>query len=164
MPDRPALPLHGGCPCGAVRYEIGAFPLLLYACHCTNCQRESGSAFALNMPVSTEAFRITQEKPRAWRSVRDSGARTASWFRGDCAGRLYGERDTRPSSLNVQAGTLDDTAWLVPVAHLFMSSAQRWEQVGGEAVCFETMPDDFRALAAKWRTLWGLAGANHDTG
>jgi hypothetical protein len=154
MPDKPALPLGGGCSCGAVRYEISAFPLLLYACHCTNCQRETGSAFALNMPVATGSFRITSGTPRAWRRVRSSGARTASWFCGDCAGRLYGDRDTRPESVNVRAGTLDDTSWLVPVAHFFMRGPGRWEQRGSIALCFDTLPEDYRALTTKWREFW----------
>jgi hypothetical protein len=57
---RPALPMTGGCPCGAIRYEIASFPLLLYTCNCTNCQRTSGSAFALNMPVVAKDFHILQ--------------------------------------------------------------------------------------------------------
>jgi hypothetical protein len=48
--------MTGGCPCGAIRYRIGSFPLLLYTCNCTNCQRTSGSAFALNMPVAWRAM------------------------------------------------------------------------------------------------------------
>ena len=44
---RPALPITGGCQCGAVRYEIAALPLLLYTCNCTDCQRQTGSSFAL---------------------------------------------------------------------------------------------------------------------
>jgi len=149
------LPLTGGCPCGNVRYQIDAFPLLLYACHCTNCQCESGSAFALNMPVATASFRINQGSPKAWRRIRASGARTASWFCGDCSGRLYGERDVRPNSVNVRAGTLDDTTWLVPVAHFLMREAQGWERLGDEAECFEALPPDFRSLMAKWREIWG---------
>ena len=45
-PKRPALPMTGGCPCRAIRYQITSFPLLLYTCNCTDCQRASGSAFA----------------------------------------------------------------------------------------------------------------------
>jgi len=45
---RPALPLTGGCPCEAVRFEVSAMPLLAYACHCTECQRWSGSAFSMS--------------------------------------------------------------------------------------------------------------------
>ena len=48
--------MTGGCTCGAIRYEITSFPLLLYTCNCTNCQRVSGSAFALNMPVAWRAM------------------------------------------------------------------------------------------------------------
>ena len=53
---RPSLPMTGGCQCGAIRYEITSFPLLLYTCNCTDCQRQTGSAFALNMPVSSRIF------------------------------------------------------------------------------------------------------------
>jgi hypothetical protein len=146
-----------------VRYEIGAFPLLLYACHCTNCQRESGSAFALNMPVATATFRITTGEPRAWRQTRRDGARTASWFCGNCSGRLYGERDTRPASMNVRAGTLDDTKWLAPVAHFFTSSAQNWERFDGETACFEALPPEYRALTDRWKALWGLSVLNAES-
>ena len=50
--------MTGGCQCGAIRYEITSFPLLLYTCNCTDCQRQTGSAFALNMPVRFRDFRI----------------------------------------------------------------------------------------------------------
>lgn len=106
------------------------------------------------MPVRTDSFHIVTGTPRAWRRVRSSGARTASWFCGDCSGRVYGERDTRPNSVNVPAGTLDDTSWLVPVVHLFMREAQGWEQVAGEAECFAATPEDFRPLSARWREMW----------
>ena len=52
--------MTGGCQCGAIRYEITSFPLLLYTCNCTDCQRQAGSAFALNMPVRFKDFRILQ--------------------------------------------------------------------------------------------------------
>src|SRR5262245_19818205 len=108
---RPTFPLTGGCACGAVRYEISAMPLLLYACHCTECQRRSGSAFALNMPVATKSLRIVKGVPKAWHNAGASGT-TTSWFCGDCGGRIYGERDGRPDAMTIRAGTLDDTSWL----------------------------------------------------
>jgi hypothetical protein len=121
---RPTLPLTGGCSCGAIRYEIASFPLLLYTCNCTDCQTTSGSAFALNMPVLTESFRIMQGSPKGWRRPSPSGADVTSWFCADCGGRIYGERKGRPETINIRAGTLDDTKWLTPVAHLFLRSAQ----------------------------------------
>jgi hypothetical protein len=151
---RPRLPLAGGCSCGAIRYEITSFPLLLYVCNCTDCQTASGSAFALNMPVATTAFHIRQGEPRGWRRPSPSGADVTSWFCGECGGRIYGERKGRPESVNIRAGTLDDTGWLTPVAQMFMKSAQPWIQPAAGAECHEIGPDDFRPLAQKWRALW----------
>jgi len=154
---RPALPLTGGCPCSAIRYRIDAYPLLLYACHCTNCQRQSGSAFALNMAVPTKAFHLVHGQPKGWRQLSPSGAETVSWFCGDCSGRINGERATRPNSTNVRAGSLDDTSWLDPAAHLFLRSAQPWVRLSDEAACFDTMPDDFSALGKAWRARWNAS-------
>src|SRR3954471_11730141 len=152
----PTLPLTGGCACGAIRYEIGSFPLMLYACNCTDCQTRSGSAFALNMPVASSGFRILQGKPKAWRSVSPSGVPVVSWFCGDCGKRLSGERAGRAEIVNGRAGTLDDTSWLVPVAHFFTrsSSAQSWVQPAAGASCFETQPDGWAGPMAAWRAAW----------
>jgi hypothetical protein len=154
---KPDLPLTGGCFCGAVRYRIDDFPLLLYACHCRQCQRQSGSAFAMSMPVATSAFHIVKGKPKAWQRPTESGeAVVTSWFCENCGGRMYGERNTRPDSINVRAGTLDDTTWLVPAAHFFMESAQPWETIQDTSTCFETIPgpDDFKKAAERWHALW----------
>lgn len=159
---RPTLPLTGGCSCSAIRYEVMSFPLLLYTCNCTECQTASGSAFALNMPVATKDFRIWQGKPRGWRRPSPSGADVTSWFCGDCGGRIYGERAGRPELVNLRAGTLDDTSWLTPAAHMFMRSAQPWVvpwvvpgvSPAADAECHEIGPDDFRPLAKKWRAMW----------
>ena len=154
-PKRPVLPLTGGCICAAIRYEISASPLLLYACHCTNCQRQSGSAFAMNMPVASNAFHIVHGEPRGWRRISPSGAETVSWFCADCAGRIHGTRPSRPESVTVRAGSLDDTSWLVPAAHMFVRSAQPWLHLP-EADCFDEAPADFGPLAVAWREHWVL--------
>ena len=154
MAVRPVLPLTGGCSCGAIRYEVTSFPLLLYTCNCTECQTASGSAFALNMPVATESFRIVKGEPKGWRRSSPSGTDVTSWFCGDCGGRIHGERKGRPESLNLRAGSLDDTGWLTPVAHMFMRSAQPWILPAADAECHEIGPVDFRPLARKWRAMW----------
>ena len=153
-PKTPVLPLTGGCSCGAIRYEIASFPLLLYTCNCTDCQTASGSAFALNMPVATAGFHILKGEPKGWHHTSSSGANVTSWFCGVCGARIYGSRQSRPDSINIRAGTLDDTAWLTPIAHNFLRSAQPWIKPGDAARCHETQPDDFRPLAAKWRSMW----------
>lgn len=150
---RPKLPLTGGCPCGAIRYEVAALPLSLYACHCTDCQRQSGSSFALNMPVAASALRFVRGVTKGWPHTSPSGVAVISHFCADCGGRIHGERAGRPDSVNLRAGTLDDTSWLRPVAHFFLSSAQPWERVSAdEALCFEAMPDATISTASiDWR-------------
>jgi hypothetical protein len=151
---RPVLPMTGGCPCGAVRYAVASFPLLLYSCNCTDCQRASGSAFALNMPVLSRDFRILHGDPRGWRHLSPKGVEVTSRFCGDCGGRLYGERSGRAEIVNLRAGTLDDTSWLVPAAHMFTRSAQPWVLPAARAECHDTQPADFAALLPAWRAMW----------
>ena len=54
-----------------------------------------------------------------------------------------------PKSINIRAGTLDDTTWLVPIAHMFMKSAQSWTLPAADAECHEIGPEDFRPLGAE---------------
>jgi hypothetical protein len=151
---RPVLPMTGGCSCGAIRYEITSFPLLLYTCNCTNCQSASGSAFALNMPVLRKGFRILRGEPKGWHHVSPIGVPVISWFCAECGGRLYGDRAQREEIVNIRAGTLDDTKWLVPVAHMYLKSSQPWISPAVGAECHEIGPDDFTQLAQKWRVMW----------
>ena len=151
---RPMLPLTGGCSCGAIRYEIASFPLLLYTCNCTDCQRQSGSAFALNMPVKFADFRILQGEPKGWYHTSPRGMAVISRFCGHCGGRLYGERDGRSETINLRAGTLDDTSWLVPAGHFYTCSAQAWVQPAPNAICIETQPNGWGELLPAWRAMW----------
>jgi hypothetical protein len=150
----PTLPLIGGCSCGTIRYEIGAFPLLLYACNCTDCQKASGSAFALNMPVMRHNLRISRGKPKGWHRRSPAGVHVTTWFCENCAAALFGEQEARPDISTIRAGTLDQTRWLVPAAQLFTKSAQPWIKSIQGSECYESTPDDFRPLAAKWRAMW----------
>ena len=151
---KPVLPMTGGCQCGAIRYEIGGFPLLLYTCNCTDCQRQSGSAFALNMPVAVKDFRILKGEPRGWQHLSPKGTPVISRFCAECATRLYGERAGRAETINVRAGTLDDTSWMIPAAHFFMRSAQPWVEAEPDAQCFETQPNGWGSLLPEWQAMW----------
>ncbi|MBT1514528.1 GFA family protein [Bradyrhizobium sp. SRL28] len=103
-------------------YEIASFPLLLYTCNCTDCQRQTGSAFALNMPVRFADFRILKGEPNGWNHTSPNGTAVISRFCGNCGTRLYGERGGRPETISLRAGALDDTSWLVPVAHFLRAA------------------------------------------
>src|SRR5258705_13061530 len=106
MSTRPVLPLTGGCSCGAIRYEITSFPLLLYSCNCTDCQTASGSAFALNMPVFAKDFHILKGAAKPWHHISPTGVAVISWFCGDCGGRISRDRAGREHIVNLRAGTI----------------------------------------------------------
>src|ERR1700682_2377208 len=113
------LPLTGGCQCGSVRYQITANPLAVYACHCTECQRQSGSAFALSLLVAREAIVIVAGAAKEWRRVLDSGRAIGCMFCTDCGVRLFHNPERNPQFSIVKPGTLDDARSLVPVGHIW---------------------------------------------
>jgi len=126
------LPQGGGCQCGAVRYEISAPPRVVYACHCTECQRQSGAAFALAAVIAGEHFRITQGTPKMFARRINPVKTMECWFCPDCGTRLYhmpGGSDY--PNRNIKPGTLDDTSWLKPTMEIYSDRAQPWVQIGG---------------------------------
>lgn len=133
-------------------------PIAAYACHCTDCQRRSGSAFALNLAVRAATLRVVHGSPKGFHTTSRSGIAAIAWFCGNCGCRLYGERNDGLDVLLVRAGTLDDTSWIRPAAHYFMRSAQPWEILSGDAKCFDTMLTDAKEIGdviAAWRTMMG---------
>jgi hypothetical protein len=74
------------------------------------------------------------------------------WFCGDCGGRIYSERTSRPEEIGVRAGTLDDTSWLMPVAHVWTRSVQPWMRFSDEALVFAMAPDSYGQLFDVWKS------------
>ncbi|KAK9439181.1 glutathione-dependent formaldehyde-activating [Metarhizium brunneum] len=56
--EKNLFPMQGGCPCGHVRYQVKQAPLLVHCCHCTSCQRELGTAFAVNAIVESDRLEL----------------------------------------------------------------------------------------------------------
>lgn len=126
MPAKTKLPQTGGCRCGALRYELAAAPLYVANCHCTNCQKISGSAFSTNAAVSESAFRFTQGEPAVdvWKA--DSGNERFGWFCRACGSRIAHGQTPSIGFLSLRTGGLDDTSWVEPVGDIWTKSAQGW--------------------------------------
>ena len=144
-------PYSGGCLCGALRYVVGAEPLTIYACHCTDCQRRTGSAFALSMVVPRNALKLEKGAPVEYRVTLDDGRIKTGKACAKCCCRLWGEPVKVPQIAIVQPGTLDDTSWVKPVAHIWTRSAQPGTVFAPDAVKFEKMAGSFDALMQLWR-------------
>lgn len=135
----------GGCQCGAVRYEIAAEPLMFYACHCTECRRQSASAFGLSMIFPAAALRITRGALKEWRRPTASGSELACRFCPDCGTRILHEAPGE-GIVSLKAGTLDDPAGFAPAAHIWTRSALPWVTIPEHTANFAGEPDDDAVL------------------
>ena len=120
------LPLKGGCMCGALRYEVSAPPVMVYNCHCTNCQKISGAAFNTSVIIAEAAFRFTTGEPARVEWASDQGSVRCGLFCGKCGSRIVNGGAPSNGVYSLRGGTLDDTSWLQPVGDTFTSSAQPW--------------------------------------
>ena len=119
----------GGCLCGAIRFEIDRSGVVSAShCHCADCQRSTGSAFATFAVVPDTAFRPIEGEARGFRVTGDSGKGVTRFFCPDCGSPLWSEVEVMPGFRFVKAGALDEAAWLVPVSSYWGDSAQPWAQ------------------------------------
>ncbi len=148
MPDN----LEGGCQCGAVRYRITSPPLTLYLCHCTECQKQSSSAFGMSMWVRRSDLEIVQGDPKVWKRPAASGGTVSCAFCPTCGSRLYHHASDDPEIISVKAGSLDDTSWLRPVGHIWTRSRQPWAEIDDAppSLAYEQEPSDFDELKSRW--------------
>jgi hypothetical protein len=121
-----SLERAGGCECGGIRYRVTGDPLAVTICHCTQCQRQSGSAFSMSLVVLREHFQLLRGEPRTFTTTSDSGARKGCLFCATCGVRIYNALERMPATVNVKPGTLDDTAWLAPQLEVWRASRQPW--------------------------------------
>lgn len=127
MASSDAFPLEGGCDCGRVRYAMRTEPLFVHCCHCRWCQRETGSAFALNAMIETDRVTLLRGEPifvdtpsasgRGQRIARCPDCHIALWSHYSGAG---------PKVAFVRVGTLDNPDALPPDIHIFTASKQPW--------------------------------------
>jgi len=140
-------PYTGRCVCGATKYRLNDEPVLIYACHCTDCQKRSGSAFGLSMWVRTSTLEVLQGDPVLHESKTEAGRPMHIRFCGVCNSRMWSDSLRRPGLTIVRGGTLDDTSWLRPQAHLWTRSAQKWFVFPEGVPCYDTQSDEFFAEA-----------------
>ncbi|HTR33376.1 MAG TPA: GFA family protein [Gaiellaceae bacterium] len=126
------LPLTGGCLCGGVRYEIDAPLVWAGYCHCTRCQRRTGTGSSANATVADGSLRIVAgaELVREWRHP-DGGA--VKCFCGTCGGALW-SRHPETGETSVRLGTIDGDPGIRPSYHQFVDYAATWEAVADDDV------------------------------
>lgn len=136
------MPKHaGGCLCGGVRYEFNAEPAMTAVCHCTHCQKTSGSAFSVILGVPADSVRVTKSETLAtFKDMGTSGKHVLRKFCNACGAPVISDAAAFPGILFIKAGTLDDTSSIKPGLHIWTASAQPWVAIDETAKHFSGNP------------------------
>jgi len=129
----------GGCICGGVRYECAADPIAMGNCHCRDCQRASGSAYAPALLVPASAVSITGEV-KYYDVTGDSGSIVQRGFCPTCGARLFGKAAAAAGIIDIMVGSLDDPSWYRPQADIYTASAQPWDHMNPDLSKFVKLP------------------------
>jgi hypothetical protein len=140
-----SVPREGGCSCGVVRYRLQSDPLFVNCCHCLDCQRQTGSAFVINLLIEADRVELLEGAPQAVEVPRDDGSRQQILRCPACQVAVYSHYG-RPEIAFVRGGTLDEPSAVSPDAHIYTRSKLPWVR----------LPDDVPAFDAYYdsKTLW----------
>jgi len=139
-------PLTGGCLCGAIRYSVNQPIIELRACHCTNCQKASGTGGSVNAMIPSANFQLVKGKPKRYSAKADSGRLLHRFFCGDCGSPLYSQRDSTPENMALRIGTLENAPPMKIAHNIWTKSARPWAHIDPATQQHAGQPD---APAAK---------------
>lgn len=116
---------QGGCLCGAIRYVLKGEPRAIGICHCTHCQRQSGSLFSFNLLIREADYEQSGETI-AYVDKGDSGHPVYRHFCGRCGSPILATVAEAPGNVVVRAGTLDNMEGLQPQTEIYTDNAPKW--------------------------------------
>jgi hypothetical protein len=119
----------GGCLCGAIRYNVNAQITELRACHCTHCQKASGTGMNVVAAIPSASFTLLQGRPKRYTDTADSGRTLYRYFCGECGSPIYSHRETTPEILALRVGTLDDSSGMRITTHIWTRSRRPWSYI-----------------------------------
>jgi len=137
----------GGCQCRAITYIVSKSKLVSYICHCIECKRQSTSAFAISVPLSSADIKV-EGHLKSYNRKAFSGATTTCYFCGICGTRIYHQSSTSKSALTLKGGTLDNSYELSPKAHLWVKRKVNWISFPTNCETYDTQPDNLK----EWRS------------
>ena len=135
------MALEGGCACGKVRYRLTSAPMFVHACHCRDCQRQTGGPFAINALIETYRIEMLGDAPTPVSMPTDSGRPHDIHRCPDCATAVWSDYGRRPGLRFVRVTTLDDPTAIEPDVHIFTRSKLPWLELPRGAAAFEVYYD-----------------------
>jgi len=141
--------LTGGCACGAVRFELKREPMFVHCCHCRDCQRQTGSAFAINALIETDRIAVSGATPVVTAMPTDSGRPHEIYRCPQCQTALWSDYGGRSYLRFVRVGALDDPTRVPPDVHIFTRSKLDWVRLPEGARAFDVFYDMRREWPAE---------------
>jgi len=119
--------ITGQCHCGFVTYEAEIDPSNVSICHCSDCQRLTGSAYRVTVSTTIDSFHVTRGRPKLYVKIGDTGSKRLQFFCGDCGSPLYvtGE-GADAENVGIRLGTIDQRRTLNPTRQSWCRSALPW--------------------------------------
>jgi hypothetical protein len=131
---------EGGCSCGEIRYRLTSEPLFVHCCHCRNCQRQTGSAFVVNLLVEADRVDVLTGEPEPVDVARDDGSMQTIYRCPRCQVAVFSVY-THPGFRFVRAGTLDHPVDVRPDVHIYTRSKAAWVVIPEDVPAFEEYYD-----------------------
>lgn len=149
---------HGRCACGAVKYRVDASPLIVHCCHCSSCQRETGSAFVLNALIEVSQVALLTGELEAVTTPTASGSGQRVMRCATCKVAVWSHyRIAGEGIAFVRVGTLDEP--LEPDVHIYTSTKVPWLPLDGTIPVFEGYYRPRETLSDEARRRWQAANA-----
>jgi len=122
------MKIDGGCHCGAIAYEAEVDPEMTSICHCTDCQRLTGTAFRVTVPASEDKYKITRGTPKVYiKTTADSGVHRAQAFCPECGSPLYATSvGDGPKVYGIRVGTANQREHFIPRKQIWHRSKLEW--------------------------------------
>lgn len=131
----------GGCHCGAVRYRLNARPMFVHCCHCLDCQKQTGGAFAINALIETAHIEMQGEAPKVFSMPTESGRPHDIHRCEKCGVALWSDYGRRGYMRFVRVSTLDQPHAITPDVHIYTRSKVPWLRLPEGARVFEAFYD-----------------------
>ena len=126
----------GGCLCGKVRFEITSEIHNIIYCHCSQCRKAQGSAFATNGNVDTNGFKIVSGENEL--TGYESSPGQTIYFCKNCGSPIISKSESNPNKVRVRLGVVETDISERPVAHIFSTSKANWEDIEGDLPQYES--------------------------
>jgi hypothetical protein len=132
--------LTGGCLCGRVRYTVTGAPMMVAQCHCTDCQKATGTGHLTAAAFPSDAVKVTGEL-KSYSMNGDSGKPVERLFCPNCGSLIMGKPHVMPNMTTITLGTLDDPDAVGPIGVAVFAKRKRvWDPIDPSIQAFETFP------------------------